>query len=690
MKNLIPTTLAKLLFFTIFAFAISTVNAQNVSLNEVTKVRYSKGEFVQQKNGLWAENGTKIFSETGRKDNVIYTFKEDTKEGVNFDLTRMKIVYSHNGSSFDLYTITNVSGDPKNQESSNITFLNEETTQVKYTKSNSQGEVIKTGIINGGQRATLPCNLRDHYTFVLVMADARMGRVIPDLTVTNCGIEHEIIRDKADIDPRFLFKGDYTASNFSYDILHIDPIFITTLKTEQVPAAYGKNTMSKGGRCKQVFKSLDANSKNMKIDGLPEHFTKTSVDFGFAKKLSSMVYSAKSFAQAFSGNIEAGGGVKGIKGKNSAAFEYATKEEKANRKVFVFSRENAVKYNISLEKENSIFDDRFIQAIKDLPTSSSSGYDNFIKNWGTHYPKKIEYGGVKVFVSAMEFDKMGASESWGIDVKQQAEVEAKAISAETAREFGYKTSNDWNNLTKDDESFGFYKGGEGTVKNWEVTDNSVQPVSINLERLHELLVFNLWQSEGITERELSTKKRLLGEAIAKYLGSAEDIGTPIKPKKYKLSKVSWKLTKGENGGNKADVFGVINAMFVQNDKASWHETIYNKLESEKVTATINQQQNCDYKGFKETIVTTHPEANGSNSGGYFEITGTLIHWHWGWVEQAGLIGSGPINNTTKREWHIFTDEISTAPKKLDYKYESKYGTIELSATVEEVDYPFDL
>lgn len=182
---------------------------------------------------------------------------------------------------------------------------------------------------------------------------------------------------------------------------------------------------------------------------------------------------------------------------------------------------------------------KFRQAVQHLGDTLS--YEAFIKAWGTHFSSTIVYGGkayfkltvTKKFVQSLHLDeKEFRAAVEGTFKKVQAKAEGSYSVAEETENTEYR-------LLKKIRTVAY--GGDGSViennigayNAWatSVRDNPTA-LKLTLTEYHELLTPEFFPTDTTAEKEeLLTKKRLLKNAISKYLADHIELA-PEEPNFY--------------------------------------------------------------------------------------------------------------------------------------------------------------
>jgi len=464
----------------------------------------------------------------------------------------------------DVFFVQNSSFNEVLPRTGSVTFVNPNSYLLDVFLKDLQGnnDVPKGKIGGMGAKMTLVCTVGQVYEFKQLVVD-RMGFNELQRTIKDEDIGKEVNLSP----PQRLWSnlptgqnlekpaGNLRANRHSYDLLHLDPIFIDYDQGQDI--MYNNVSRGKGGMRKQIFKEIQGSDNNWYLsDNVPieNHFDFKQLNEGSFNKSTEIGYTAESFMRSFSGNIGFSAGVEGVaKGKNSAAFNYADGQSKNKRNVFIYSKAVARKYQVTFNEKDVNFTAEFKKAVNDLPSNSIptdlaaarrdpsfQQYKNFIQTWGTHYPVNATYGGLHVFMSSASEDKLTNSNNWGLTLKSEAEATVKGVTLGTQREFAYTEATTKEQGFDKSNTYSFYKGGDGTPDSWKVSDADIQPIGVTLARLHELLVAKFFPNVN----GLAGKQAMLKYAIEDYLGSAKDDGKSLKPVKYKIS--DFKL---QNKGN---------------------------------------------------------------------------------------------------------------------------------------------
>ncbi|MEP5758769.1 MAG: MAC/perforin domain-containing protein [Litoreibacter sp.] len=359
--------------------------------------------------------------------------------------------------------------------------------------------------------------------------------------------ELKMVRKTADSLPAsYKSIPNFDPNLHSYDIFYVDPFHID-------------NSEAKKGL---VFERLDVKGRDYVVqDGNLYHkvgFNFLAVDTGWGTTETEYHSSTRSFLDKFSFGITLGAskGSKDNKAKGSLGGSYSemTKNVTKDKRAWTTSRQDIVKYEVSTVGNEQRLAPGFIQAVVDLPVAyNEKKYRAFIEAWGTHYPKKIQYGGMYLGIRSMTETQVIDTIEEGWDIKLKAAVPVKGVTGTGELDAGRKTIKTTSDLDRHSISKYQYRGGTGGKDGWTVTDGA-QPVNASLNRLHELLDSKRISAALLPSDDLLQKKKNLETAITNYIGTAVDVNSfSIKPRVYEIHWVE--LYANDLDDNKDAIFG---------------------------------------------------------------------------------------------------------------------------------------
>ena len=362
------------------------------------------------------------------------------------------------------------------------------------------------------------------------------------------------------------------ANLHSFDILSVDPIYIDYKKTDPI-----RNSGQGGGMVKKIFEDFKIGDTDYELAGNNrEYIIKKGFEGVFRRERkwqeeTKMVYGESNFQQSFAGDIAVSIGMDKIgKAMNSFSFTRSTTKSSSYKNIYTFSRGTVLMYSVAVDEAIAKLDQGFVEAARSLPVPMQvpnglnaaktdpafSAYKAFVAEWGTHFAKRIEYGGFKIAGMEMTEETYGEVLKQNYNARQQLEANIKGIEIGTDRGFGYGQDQKFKNITSNSKNFYHYKGGDGNPESWAVSPDNVQPIGVQLMRLHELFKPEIFK-DGSSEETLAPQKAMLGYAITDYIGSAIDNNASLKEKKYRMGSFSLEMVKGSEAGNEGDIYGEI-------------------------------------------------------------------------------------------------------------------------------------
>jgi hypothetical protein len=351
------------------------------------------------------------------------------------------------------------------------------------------------------------------------------------------------------------------ANRFSFDIFHINPLYIDQLDKDG------------GGKKQQIFESLGEDDRDWKVyDGdvaLKKTFDLKVVDRGEGTTETRMYYGSQAFKKGFSANVGVSGGVPGATGSLSVGFNKMTQNESSQGEVFTYTRKADTVYIIDLVPQYAKLDRPFKEAVLGLlppattpanltQAKAQAGFDQyqkFVREWGTHFPKRVHYGGFFVAYQRNSMEELMNEDGWGISVKAGVEAPVGAGSVGVEGSFGYSEREKYASKERNEKMGYFHVGGRGDDNSWNVGDK-VQPIKIQLSRLDELLT-PLFFKDETSESELTGRRAMLKFALEEYIGSRTDAGETLAPKVYRMTADNWRIIKGPTNDSEFDLYGDI-------------------------------------------------------------------------------------------------------------------------------------
>lgn len=346
---------------------------------------------------------------------------------------------------------------------------------------------------------------------------------------------------------------------YGYDLRDMSPIDITT----------GKKGIA-------IFNDFLSTFNTNSSDGYRIH---KQFEHDASVHMGSEVYKSKSYASSedmakgfsLGGNIGVSDPVSGASVNVSGNFSKI--DTYANSTNSVFS---------SFDKKQSLFAIKLIDGtgsieetpdlsigliidIKELPiineniTSSNQAkqhqqfqkYQEFVNKWGTHYAKRIVYGGrnITIFESSFESSSEQHESNYGAGVDASVPLPTTPpINVETGFEVAGMSSTSSaiaQGATTKHES---WMGGDKSDGTWNLDKTNAEPIEIELKAISELLKPNYFLIDGLSDAELAKKRKMLAFVI-KYLVPDPNAWKYKAPKvRYTFQARMWKLKDNSGGG----------------------------------------------------------------------------------------------------------------------------------------------
>jgi hypothetical protein len=309
-----------------------------------------------------------------------------------------------------------------------------------------------------------------------------------------------------------------TANRYSFDIVKLDPFNI------DADEAHG------GGRKRLIFEELsDFDRDWYPFDGdfaVKNQFKVQFINEGKSIERTELFRSMSSFQKEFTTSIKASAKSKAVAATGSASWSKLTKNSQDTESLFSWFRKEDKKYFIQLQPSQVQLDKGFKAAIAQLPVPNQlpntikeavvkqefDHYYQFVKDWGTHYPKKVTYGGIIQGSQNSNRSQISELVEKGFNVKAGLAAPVKGVKVGAGGGFNKEERAELEQITQNSHKEYVYKGGEGYFELWAVGDE-VQPIYIDLENLSDLIIQD-YLPEG---QQLIAKRRMLQLAIDYYL-----------------------------------------------------------------------------------------------------------------------------------------------------------------------------
>lgn len=306
-------------------------------------------------------------------------------------------------------------------------------------------------------------------------------------------------------------------------------------------------------------------------------------------------------SRAFSTSLSVGAGTKFPLGKAPATGEvdFSYKQKKSEKwsstDIFTFSRESKVIYTVDVEPEKAYLADEFMQRV--LGAKSDSDYDGIIRDYGTHYPASIQYGGRFVSYLKLKETQYALLKSKGFDIKAKVEqaskgikkVDGKKTTSSSSGGNGGSLSVAWGESEKEKEIEKttelryIYTGGEGGFDSWSVPTGREVPVAASMVRLDTLITPRVFKN-GESAVNLRKKQISIGMAVSRHLNNSHKLNSAPLPTRFvNVTLDSAKFTKVIDDANQ-NTRGRISLQFsnINEDKKDVYKEYF--VESDDVFA----------------------------------------------------------------------------------------------------------
>lgn len=309
------------------------------------------------------------------------------------------------------------------------------------------------------------------------------------------------------------------ASNCSFDIFKITPGRIDQKGPE-------------GGMREKIFRTLSDQESDYDDNtewGWKRHFSVNKTRRMHSGTIEKSFFSLNGMKEEFGFNISGSGLTGGCPVGASLGLDSSKEKTYSQEFVYTVSRSDYSSYEILLRPQYIQLADEFKKAIAALPTPDKKysianeaketekatweAYDAFIQKWGTHYPRKVTYGGYLIGICTSTVNEMLETNINAAQIKGSIGGHdlLPGVSAEASHSITRTI-----HTKKGQKNFDlFYTGGAGnSVESWIVEDSKAQPIYIDLEYLDKLFNFDYFDPEDrVTITALKKKADFLRSMI---------------------------------------------------------------------------------------------------------------------------------------------------------------------------------
>jgi hypothetical protein len=295
----------------------------------------------------------------------------------------------------------------------------------------------------------------------------------------------------------------------------------------------------------------------------------------------------KSFS--FGGNVSVEEPVSGVGGGLTGGFSKLDNFQNSHNHVFAKYEKKETVFTVSLidnDGNNAQVPDLtvpFICAIRDLPVidenitknynvrshSKFNAYKNFLDKWGTHYAKKIVYGGRYTSVYRSTYDAAAETHirSWNFGNQGSVPLPTTPpVNISGGIDIGGSKKDAQAIASSKDQHDAWWTGGDENSDTWNVTETNAEPVEMTFAPISELFRPSYVKIAGISEDELERKRNMMYWTMKSLLPD-ERSWQNIQPKEsYSLQLLSWKFVKRKSGGR---LYGKVDCGFLKDGKYTW-------------------------------------------------------------------------------------------------------------------------
>ena len=378
------------------------------------------------------------------------------------------------------------------------------------------------------------------------------------------------------------------ASLHSFDIIKVDPLYIDIPSTQKVTG-----TDKNGGMKKQIFNDITkgdvSNWKDIGVDkAYPGFLTHSAPKTQETKEIMKTHSSQREYSKSLSAKV--GGGIPGF-GSASASVKTTFEGSKSSSSVYRYTSIDNENYVLeATEIDYTSFTTDFKNAVENLSakygTNNFEGaMTNFIKDWGTHYPESVTYGGRLMSTYNMSEKAVMESFKLGIETSVDTPLGNGGVEGSTSEKM----------------SKNFSSSQKVTVQRGQIIGIGGDPVPVKIKLT---LITNLFSKIGGIKNVAAVKKALDSKINKRTNDSVNSLENAEGYNIFTLYDLKFKLNDDKDPGDEAEIYGDIvaivqhknNLLRDQTKTWFWSYAAKNKKEIKKgATAESFEGQSIKYK-----------------------------------------------------------------------------------------------
>jgi hypothetical protein len=384
-----------------------------------------------------------------------------------------------------------------------------------------------------------------------------------------------------DLDETIFITGNVAMKDFagygtSFSMLNIDPnlfgVDTTVLNTKNLVTSMGK---------KQIFERLDI-SRGIDYETQPPYLIKVGFNYAaypltVSTNGSRMSYGYSSYSSSW--NIAASGSfpVKAVDVSGGFGYGETNSNQSSTTDVYTYSRHQVLTHQVAVTPTKAYLNPEFVDRVRKVTDAASA--DQLIRDYGTHYPETIFYGGDLSSYLRMTSTDYTKANSMNLDVQAAVEVstpttkQQKGYGKTTTSQgssyggkmnFSMNTNQEQRSLLEKSESQCKVIGGEYTASgDYTVNEANSAPLVVSLTRIDELIDPKVFKDD--TDPAILFKIRnLVKDATDRYIKARVSTTKPIQlppPNVYVVTLSKMSVTSHIDDANSNTKGKVVAAVF---------------------------------------------------------------------------------------------------------------------------------
>ena len=296
----------------------------------------------------------------------------------------------------------------------------------------------------------------------------------------------------------------YTTVLLPYDITDMDPFnYLADRGVENTEA--------------RVFEDVKSDSDSDVLKRVPLNMDLFWIGETNAEETNQFYSSAMDISQAYSASLGFSVKVPVVDALGANASFSQSQRNMEQKDLTAFMRTGKAEFfALALNRQRATLTREFKDALRTL--ASDGNYDQFFRNWGTHYCAATTLGGLQVMTSLIERSEYvkGVSQEWEAGVSVGTKEKGSKGSGEASA--GSKMSNEWKSVVENGTWTIRQLGGTSIpgqkMDSVQLDDNHTAPINLDLRPYYELLSPQYFPNEP--EIYLGLRKKLR-DAIWNYV-----------------------------------------------------------------------------------------------------------------------------------------------------------------------------